>query len=52
MSDFDEIITPEERAEIERSVDSINAMLNRATMLCGAIVDFIDARFEGRDGKA
>jgi hypothetical protein len=49
VSDFDLIITPEEREEIERSVDSINAMLNRATMLCGAIVDFIDARFETHD---
>lgn len=45
---FDELITPEEREEIERSIDSINAMLNRATMLCGAITDFIDARFDGK----
>jgi hypothetical protein len=49
MSDFDHIITPEEREEIERSVDSINAMLNHATMLCGAITDFIDARMSSHD---
>jgi hypothetical protein len=49
MTALDAIITPEEREEIERSVDSINRMLNRGTMLCAAIVDFIDARFEADD---
>jgi hypothetical protein len=41
---FDEIITPEEREEIERSIASINQTFIRATMLCSNIVDFIDAR--------
>jgi hypothetical protein len=41
---FDEVITPEEREEIERSIDSINQTLIRATMLTSNIVDFIDAR--------
>lgn len=45
---FDELITPEERAEIEKSIDSINRMLNRMTILVSNIVDFIDARFDGK----
>lgn len=45
---FEELISDEEREEIEQSVESINTTLNHATMLCGAIVDFIDARFDGK----
>jgi hypothetical protein len=45
---FDELITPEEREEIERAFESINRMLIKATMLAANITDFIDARFDGK----
>lgn len=45
---FDELITPEEREEIERAVESINHMLIKASMLAANITDFIDARFDGK----
>lgn len=48
MISFEELITDEERQEIEDAVDSINVMLNRCSMLTANIVDFIDARFDGK----
>jgi hypothetical protein len=45
---FDELITPEEREEIERAIESINRMLQRAALLASHITDFIDGRFDGK----
>lgn len=47
VGEFNELITDSEREEIERAVESINRMLNKATILCANIVDFVDARFDG-----
>jgi hypothetical protein len=52
MGWFDEVITPEEREEIEASVRSINATLNRCRWLCEGILQFIDARMGGHEGEA
>jgi hypothetical protein len=43
--ELDEIITPEERKEIERCVARINETLNVGAILAEALPDFIDARF-------
>jgi hypothetical protein len=45
---FDELITPEERVELEHAIEDINRVLRWGTMVCGAITDFIDARFDGK----
>jgi hypothetical protein len=49
MSNFDEIITPEEREEVEQCVAEINKALMVGTMLAENLLEFIDARFG--DGK-
>jgi hypothetical protein len=45
---FDELITPDEREELEKAIESINRMLTQGAMLAANIVDFIDARFDGK----
>ena len=44
MSDFDKIITPEERAEVEQCVAEINKAMNVGAILAEALPEFIDAR--------
>jgi len=41
---FDEVITPQEREEIEQAVQSMCEVLIVGTVLCENITDFIDAR--------
>lgn len=45
---FDELITPEERREVEAGVEELCHIMRMGTMLCANIVDFIDARFDGK----
>ena len=47
MSWFDDILPVENRREIEAAVEELNSIIIQATMLCGNITDFIDARFNG-----
>jgi len=42
---FGEIITPEDQSMVDAAVNEILITLNRCTMICGNVTDFIDARF-------
>jgi len=49
MSNFDWVITPEERKEVEQCVAEINKALNVGAILAENLPEFIDARFAGLD---
>jgi hypothetical protein len=44
MTWFDEVITPEDQAEVDDAMNEILMTLNRGAMVCGNVTDFIDAR--------
>jgi len=48
--DWDEIITPKEREEVEQCVEKICHSLRVGTILAEALPDFIDARMGGGHG--
>jgi len=49
---LNEIITPEDRRQIDEAVQSMCEVLIVGTVLCENITDFIDARMGGHEGEA